>query len=117
MTEKRACRRLTIELPSHYFPTDDETKSENITLVNISSGGLCFISKTKLGVRKHVHIRVPIGDNNFVTLKTVIMWYRKNQDIPQNYLNGVKILDQKSADAKNFIRFCEHNLLYPPDEY
>ena len=117
MIEKRSYRRLTIELPSHYCSTENAKSSKNITLVNVSSGGLCFISETKIRVKKHIYIKVPVENNNYVTLKTVVMWHRKHQEIPQNYLNGVKILDQKSADARNFIRFCEKKLLYPPDEY
>ncbi|MBU0468057.1 MAG: PilZ domain-containing protein [Candidatus Omnitrophica bacterium] len=117
MIEKRICRRLTIELPAHYCLTETAKKGKHITLVNISSGGLCFISETPIGTRKHIYLKIPLENQGTVTLKTLVVWYRKHQEIPQNYLNGVKILRQKNDDVQSFIRYCEKRLLYLPDEY
>ncbi|HBG61156.1 MAG: hypothetical protein A2Y03_06435 [Omnitrophica WOR_2 bacterium GWF2_38_59] len=117
MSEKRACRRLTIELPAYYCLTEHAKIKSNITLVNISSGGLCFISETAIGTRKHIYLKILIDNNETLTLKTLIVWYRKHQEIPQNYLNGVKILRQHNDEVQKFIRYCEKRLLYPPDEY
>lgn len=117
MDERRASKRLSINLPAVFKNVDIDNGEEKSTVVNVSYGGIGFVVDTEVNVGQHVDLEVQLEDEGSVHLQTIVAWASADENDPGSFANGVRILNFGCDDAEKFIRFCDLRLYNPPKEY
>ena len=103
MTNKREHERSPIELAAS-FGIPEAQASERATVINISQGGFCFISRKKISVNSELRLSVEIDDGTTVDLDVICVWSRKGEEAGE-YLHGVRITNIKGKDVGRFLDF------------
>lgn len=117
MDERRASKRLNINLPAIFKNLDVDNGEEKSTVVNVSYGGIGFVVDAKVDVGQHVDLEVQLEDEGSVHLQTLVAWAKRDENNTDLFATGVRILNFGCDDAEKFIRFCDLRLYNPPEQY
>ena len=114
MSEKRKHDRHKIDLPASFEVGDLEENLAVATTLNVSSQGLCFLTKERLSVGQRLLVKVKLPNREKVFLHVRVAWV-KTQDImvSEEYNVGVEILDAQDPDSQRFVKFCEWSKVGP----
>ena len=104
MSEKRIEQRSPIELAASYGMEEDLGPERAAKINNISSGGFCFASDTKLNVGEKIQLAVDLGAWKDVNMTVKVVWMSRNQE-DGKYIVGVQIEEKKGPDFERFIKF------------
>lgn len=94
VTEKRRFYRHPINKPIQYQPYDSRHRDHTST-VDVSEGGICFMSEQRLPQGTKIHLSIPVGDQVFRVDAQVA--YCSQMSAANRYRTGVAFLDPESA--------------------
>ena len=104
MFEKRSEKRAPIELAASYGIGDDPRPEREAKIYNVSSGGFCFTSDTKLKEGQDIQLVVDLDTKEDVIIMVRVVWIKKNED-DHKYTIGVQILEKESPEFDRFMEF------------
>jgi c-di-GMP-binding flagellar brake protein YcgR len=105
MEHKRQHKRAAVRLSATYIKKDLPNFTKEITIKDISAGGLCFQSNEAVETKSVVIISVYLQERDQqLKLEGVVRWSRLD-DISGGYLNGVQFTDVDSSDFQAFLGF------------
>ena len=104
MVEKRTEKRSPIELAASYGIGDDPRPEREAKISNMSSGGFCFTSDSKLRVGEEIQLAVDLDTTDEVIVTVKIVWVKKNND-NRKYMIGVQIVEKEGPGFDRFMEF------------
>lgn len=113
--EKRAYRRLEIQLDVVCKDAETQHVLKDIYIVNIDHQGIGFISQLKHECGEHLNMTVTLDEGQAVDVKCEVVWCEPIVG-QEGYKVGVKIIDTKEEDLERFQKFYSLKLLYPPND-
>ena len=109
MVEKRTEKRSPIELAASYGIGDDPRPEREAKIYNMSSGGFCFISDSKLRVGEEIQLAVDLDTTDEVIITVKVVWVKKNDD-NKKYTIGVQIVEKEGPGFDRFMEFYNNPL-------
>ena len=104
MVEKRTEKRSPIELAASYGIGEDPRPEREAKIFNMSSGGFCFTSDSKLKIGEKIQLAVDLDTTDEVIIMVKVIWVKKNDD-NKKYTIGVQIIEK---EGPGFDRFMEY---------
>ncbi len=105
MEFKRQHKRATVNLKAQYIKKDLPNLSKEITIQDISAGGLCFSGEDAVETQSIVIITLYLKDEDInIKLQGKIMWNRFDNSAG-NYLNGLQFTVVDTDDFQSFLSF------------
>ena len=109
MIDKRIEQRSSIELAASYGIGDDLRPQREATINNVSSGGFCFISESKLRVGEKIQLAIDLDSADEIIIMVKVVWMKKN-DNDRKHTVGVQIVEKEGPGFDRFMEFY-NNLL------
>lgn len=109
MVEKRREKRSPIELAASYGIGDDPRPGRGAKISNISSGGFCFISDSKLRVGEEIQLAVDLDTTDEVIVTVKVIWVTRS-DKNKKYTIGVQIVEKEGPGFDRFMEFYNGSL-------
>lgn len=109
MVEKRTEKRSPIELAASYGIGDDPRPGREAKIYNVSSGGFCFTSDSKLKVGEKIQLAVDLDTIDGIIIAVKIIWVKKNDD-NKKYTIGVQIIEKEGPGFDRFMEFFNNPL-------
>jgi len=109
MAEKRTNQRSPIELAASYGIGEDPRPGREAKVNNISSGGLCFTSESKIKVGEEIELAVDLDTVEDVRILVKVVWVKKEES-GGKYIIGVQITEKEGPDFDRFIEFYNKQL-------
>ncbi|MBN1869761.1 MAG: PilZ domain-containing protein [Candidatus Omnitrophica bacterium] len=104
MFEKRSEKRSPIELAASYGMGDDPRPEREAKIFNMSSGGFCLTSDSKLKVGEEIQLAVDLDTTDEVMVSVKVIWVKKN-DYNKQYTIGVQIVEKEGPEFDRFMDF------------
>ena len=104
MSEKRIEKRSPIELAASYGIGDDPRPQREAKIYNMSSGGFCFTSDSKLRVGEEIQLAVDLDTVDEIIVTVKVVWAVKNDD-DKKYTIGVQISEKEGPGFDRFMEF------------
>lgn len=104
MAEKRQDRRSPIELAASYGIGEDPRPEREAKINNMSSGGFCFTSDSKLKVGERIQLAVDLDTKEDIIVMVKVVWVNKS-DQNGKYIIGVQIEEKEGPGFDRFIEF------------
>ena len=111
MNEKRIHERAAVNLAAIYTLLDSNKHINDVTVVNIGSGGLSFFSQTKLDTGARIKITLALTSIDQILINAKIIWCAKEQPPernPQEYRVGVEIIDPIDPEFDKLLDFLKN---------
>jgi len=102
MFEKRSNDRSPIELAASYGIGEDPRPEREAKINNISSGGLCLTSNSKMGVGEGVELVIELDSKTDITVYADVVWVKKIEN-KEKYTVGVQIIEKEGTDYERFL--------------
>lgn len=103
--ERRHASRLPVDMIIIGANNDGEKKE--FKTINISLGGVCFISRKYISLPEHNEIEICLPEEyGNIRVKTVISWTEKLEDLDE-YQIGLKFMDLGDKERDKLFRFIE----------
>ena len=109
MVEKRTEKRSPIELAASYGIGEDSRPEREAKIYNMSSGGFCFTSDSKLRVGEEIQLAVALDTTDEVIITVKVVWVKKN-DNNKKYTIGVQIIEKEGPGFDRFMAFYNNPL-------
>lgn len=109
MGEKRIEKRSLIELAASYGIGDDPRPEREAKIYNVSSGGFCFTSSSKLKVGEEIQLAVDLDTTDEIIITVRVVWVKKNDD-NRKYTIGVQIVEKEGPGFDRFMEFYNNSL-------
>ena len=108
MVEKRNEKRSPIELAASFGIGDDPRADRSAKIHNMSLGGFCFDSESKLRVGQEIQLVIDLDTMDDVIISVKVVWVKKNQENGK-YSIGVQIIEKEGPDFDRFMEFYENS--------
>ena len=109
MAEKRIEKRSPIELAASYGIGDDPRPEREAKIYNMSSGGFCFISDSKLKIGQEIQLAVDLDTKDEIIVTVKAVWVKENDD-SKKYTIGVQIIEKEGPGFDRFMEFYNNPL-------
>ena len=104
MTEKRRYQRSPIEMAASYGIGEDSRPGREAKINNISWGGFCLFSDTKLKIGEEIELAIDLDTSDEIYIIVQVIWIQKVED-SKKYTVGVQIVEKEGLDYDRFIEF------------
>ncbi len=104
MAEKRQTKRSPIELAASYGIGEDPRPEREAKINNMSSGGFCFTSDSKLKVGERIQLAVDLDTIEDIIVMVKVVWVNIS-DQNGKYIIGVQIEEKEGPGFDRFIEF------------
>ncbi len=104
MAEKRQDKRSPIELAASYGVGEDPRPEREAKINNMSSGGFCFTSDSKLKVGERIQLAVDLDTTEDIIVMVKVVWVNKSEQNGK-YTIGVQIEEKEGPGFDRFIEF------------